>query len=442
MEEIRVERIVINAGHPNHRACRRYTFATRCIHNAGLYHMRQALFKGEPISHRQADVLLKTQYPDTYQLLPSAGAQRTLQIVGDEWKSRQAAKADFEQHPEKYKARPRLPNDAKQTRTYVVNRNGFKIENGRLYLAGGKDFGFAPMKVTCCRNQRYNARAAETKVGDVRIVPPGASFVIELTYPEVIKEDILLNSANCFSIDLGVNVLAAITSNQPDYIPVLIGGRSIKSINAQYNKDKAALASKGKGRHIKAKSRKRYCRITDYFHKVSTHIIRECLRTDTGTIVIGLSPDWKQAINIGRVNNRKFTSIPHRRLIDMIIYKAARYGIRVIIREESYTSRASALDLDPIPVYEEVKKTGIKPTFSGRRVKRGLYKSGQGRLIHADVNGSANTLRKEIGDEWLIEQLRANRGVMDTPVAVRHIDLLLKGSPRAPEETTSKRAAA
>ena len=65
----------------------------------------------------------------------------------------------------------------------------------------------------------------------------------------------------------------------------------------------------------------------------------------------------------------------------MIQYKAAELGIEVIVREESYTSKASALDFDPLPAkYQE----GLQCSFSGKRVKRGLYRTKSGRLLSAD----------------------------------------------------------
>ena len=127
--------------------------------------------------------------------------------------------------------------------------------------------------------------------------------------------------------------------------------------------------------------------------------------------------------------------------MELIQYKAERHGIEVVIREESYTSKASCLDLDSIPDYQAVKEGKVVPLFSGRRVKRGLYKSGSGVLLNSDVNGAANILRKEIGDDWLISQIEAGKGVMDTPVAVKHIDLLLEAGLR-PRETMSNREAA
>jgi putative transposase len=79
----------------------------------------------------------------------------------------------------------------------------------------------------------------------------------------------------------------------------------------------------------------------------------------------------------------------------MLQYKAQLVGIRVLVREESYTSKASFLDLDldDIPTYDPERTE--KPRFSGKRETRGLYRASDGRRIHADVNGSYNTLRKE-----------------------------------------------
>ncbi|WP_257351011.1 transposase, partial [Pseudalkalibacillus decolorationis] len=74
-------------------------------------------------------------------------------------------------------------------------------------------------------------------------------------------------------------------------------------------------------------------------------------------------------------------------------YKAQQYGVNVITTEESYTSKASFLDDDPIPVWDEGKPP---PVFSGRRVKRGLYRASTGVHVNADLNGAANILKKAI----------------------------------------------
>lgn len=109
-------------------------------------------------------------------------------------------------------------------------------------------------------------------------------------------------------------------------------------------------------------------------------------------LVVGKNPDWKQNVNMGSANNQQFVQIPHSQLINMLTYKAARLGIAVIIREESYTSQSSFIDGDFIPTY------GSKPDdwrASGKRLNRGLYRASNGQLINADINASYNTLIKE-----------------------------------------------
>lgn len=79
------------------------------------------------------------------------------------------------------------------------------------------------------------------------------------------------------------------------------------------------------------------------------------------------------------------------------------------VREESYTSKASALDMDVIADFDP-KQGKAKPVFSGKRIKRGLYRSSDGHLINADINGAANIGRKELGDEWLKKAARTRWG--------------------------------
>lgn len=78
----------------------------------------------------------------------------------------------------------------------------------------------------------------------------------------------------------------------------------------------------------------------------------------------------------------------------MIQYKCKLQGINVLIQEESYTSKASFIDNDKIPVYKKNDKKTYE--FSGKRIKRGLYKTKNGLIINADVNGSLNIMRKAI----------------------------------------------
>jgi putative transposase len=121
-------------------------------------------------------------------------------------------------------------------------------------------------------------------------------------------------------------------------------------------------------------------------------IINYLVKAGIGTLVIGKNEQWKQELNLGKTTNQNFVSIPHDRFIEQLKYKAELVGITVLIHEESYTSAASFLDLDTIPVYQKEEKH----SFSGKRIQRAWYKSQDGRLIHADVNASLNIARKVV----------------------------------------------
>jgi len=91
----------------------------------------------------------------------------------------------------------------------------------------------------------------------------------------------------------------------------------------------------------------------------------------------------------------------------MIEYKAEEVGINVIRHEESYTSKCDSL------VCEEIKK---HETYSGKRKKRGLFQSVNGKLINADINGALNILRKVVNDSF-IEKI-IDRGLVYNPIKI------------------------
>ena len=135
--------------------------------------------------------------------------------------------------------------------------------------------------------------------------------------------------------------------------------------------------------------------IRDCFHKMSRILLEWCKEHEIGTLVLGSNTFWKQDANMGKQNNQSFVSIPFDMLKNMIELKVCEYGITVTRTEESYTSKASFLDHDEIPVYvsgsnKEYSFSG----FSGKRTKRGLYRSSDGTLINSDLNGASNILRK------------------------------------------------
>jgi len=350
--------------------------------------------------------------------MPSAAsAQRAIQIVAEQFRAFRNAMKEYRTHPEKFHVVPKLPRYRNRYRTFYVGRNGYCIKDGKLYLTGAEGVGFLPMKVRCCHNQIFNAPIAEKIVGDVRIVPKGMSFVIELTYEREVETGIKLDSEFACVIDPGVENLATIISTRPGLRPVLLKGTVLKSINQRYNAGMANLRKNDKGKHFAARSQRRNRRVDDLLHKMSRWIIQYCLINALGKIIIGHNPEWKQEVNLGKVNNQNFVSLPHARFFEMISYKAEEYGIEVVLSNEAYTSKASVLDFDALPE----QRTGEKTPFSGHRIHRGLYRSKNGRIINADVNGAINIGRKVLGDAWLRNQAESIGAYLDTPIAIRNL---------------------
>jgi putative transposase len=240
-----------------------------------------------------------------------------------------------------------------------------------------------------------------TTVDQVRIVPRHGFYVVEVIYEQA-EIQAPVDPTLYAGIDIGLDNLATLTSNKVGFVPRIVNGRPLKSINQYYNKRRADLQSqlkdnKGTSNCMHRLTNKRTRRIDHYLHTASRRIIELLISEGIGTLVIGKNPLWKQEVEMGKRNNQQFVCIPHARFIDMLTYKAKLVGIHVIVTEESYTSKASFLDCDPIPVYGNLEG---EPAFSGKRVSRGLYKAGSGRKFHADVNGSYNIIRKVAPDAF------------------------------------------
>ena len=235
-----------------------------------------------------------------------------------------------------------------------------------------------------------------------RIYNKNDKFICELIYEKEI-EDVEKNN-KVASIDIGLENLFTIAFNY-NKKGISIKGTKLKAINQYFNKLKASLQSmlpskQYVSKFIKQLLYKRTEQLRNYIGYYTNKLI-EILKTERiSKLVIGYNKGWKQEINIGKVNNQNFVSIPFRKILDILKYKLEDNGIEYKEQEESYTSKASYLDNDDIPIYKEETKE-IK--FSGRRIKRGIYKSKQGKIINADLNGALNILKKS--GEKLIEEL-------------------------------------
>ena len=138
----------------------------------------------------------------------------------------------------------------------------------------------------------------------------------------------------------------------------------------------------------------------DYMHKGSRYVVNHLVSIGASTLVVGYNKCWKQDITLSKAVKQTFIQIPLRKFVKLLEYKCALAGVTVILREESYTSKCSFFDDEPI------RKRAI---YLGKRTSRGLFRTAAGLKVNADVNGAANILKKEmLKQEAWNERLRLN----------------------------------
>ncbi|OOR72356.1 transposase [Bacillus cereus] len=212
-------------------------------------------------------------------------------------------------------------------------------------------------------------------------------------------------TSNALSCDLGVDRLVSCVTTTGDAF--LIDGKKLKSINQYFNKVIRNLQQKnmenGLSKRVVTNQmaalwHKRERQIYGYISQTVGLLFKKVKAFGIDTIVVGYNAGWKQKSDMGKKNNQKFVQIPFYKLIVAIENTCIKEGIRFVKQKESYTSKASFLDKEPVPVWSNGDKTHY--LFSGKRITRGLYQSEAGTCIHADMNGALNTLQKSRIVEW------------------------------------------
>ena len=382
------EQHVIDRKDPRFAPIDAAAFASKNLYNATLYIVRQIfILEGEYLNYNTMDKIM--QKHEAYRGLPTKVAQMVVKQVHEAWISYFKACAEYREHPEKFKARPKLPGykDKRDGRNLLAY-NMQAVSRGKRTLDRGL---IKPSALDITVKTKQDPKT----IDQVRIAPKKGFYVVEIVY-ERREDKTEENRKYIAGIDLGVNNLVALTSNKPGFQAVVVNGRPVKSVNQYYNKRRAelqkALGHTGSTRRMERMTNKRTRRIDHYMHTTSKRVVDLLVSEGIAVLVIGKNDGWKNGVGMGKRNNQQFVQIPHARFISMLKYKAQLVGIEVKLTEESYTSKASLLDGDEIPVYDPKRKDA--PKFSGKRIKRGLYRASDGRLINADINGAGNTIRK------------------------------------------------
>jgi len=370
-------------------------FKSKNLYNAGNYEVRQSyIHHGEYLNYNE--VQRRMQLHEAYKALPAKVSQQVLMQLHHDWASFFKACEAYNLDPSKFTGRPKLPKYKHKTEGRNILVYTLQAIRGGQSKQGLKRGIIRPSQLP------IEVQTKQKDIDQVRIVPRKGFYVVEVVYEKEVKQADV-NPAYYAGIDIGMNNLVALTSNKPHFKSIIVNGRPVKSINHFYNKRKAELQQQlghtGTTKRMERMTNTRNWRINQYMHTVSRRIIDLLVKEGISTLVIGKNDAWKQEANMGKRNNQHFVQIPHARFIAMLTYKAELVGITVEVTEESYTSKASLLDLDPLPVHDS-NNGDEKHTFSGKRIKRGLYRASDGRKLNADINGSGNIIRKVAPDAF------------------------------------------
>ena len=383
--------------------------------NEAIYNVRQYYFtEGEYLKYEKNYALLKDS--PNYKMLNSNMAQQILKEVDGSFKSffgllKLAKKGKYSFRD--CKLPHYLPKDG-----FVTLVIGFvRLNENRLILPYSQMYKKTHKPVEI----KIPPILADKHIKEIRIIPKSGArfFEIQYTYEaECIQRN--LNKNNALALDLGVNNLVmAVSSEGRSFI---IDGRKLKSVNQWFNKENARLQGikdkQGDKRRTTNRQKiladKRNRQVNDYMSKTAKKIIDYCITNNIGTLVVGYNETFQRNTDIGRQNNQNFVNIPFGKLRSKLEYLCELNGIAFVKQEESYTSKASFWDKDVIPVYNADNPQ--KYRFSGKRVKRGLYRTANGKLLNADVNGALNILRKS--SVVSLDTLYSS-GEVDTPVRIR-----------------------
>jgi putative transposase len=380
-----VEQHMMKRTDPRWQVIDQTAFAAKNLYNAANYLMRQTfIFQGKRILDYNTLYHQAKRLP-AYQELPRKVSQQVLKTLQKNWKAFHAAQKEWFLHPEKFSGKPRIPKYLdKQAGRFVLTYTDQAISRPALRQGWVHPSGL-----------NIRVKTKQTDVAQVRIVPKKTHYVVEVGY-EKEPEPANVDPALYAGIDLGINNFVAITSNKAGFVPVIVNGRHLKSINQFYNKQRAAIQARCPAgvfttHRLDRLTDKRNRRIEHAMHTISKRGIDVLVKEGIGTLVIGKNDGWKQNVAMGKRNNQTFVFIPHARFISMLTYKAQVRGIRVIITEESYTSKCSFLDNEPLCHHAH---------YAGKRVRRGLFRAADGRHINADVNGAYNIIRKGAPDAF------------------------------------------
>ena len=403
------------------------SYRVKSLYNSCLYEVNKHFEEyKEYLNYNKSDVLMKGHKDNTiYSSLPATISQQTIKKLHKNYSSffSLLKKKQIKEYDKRIKIPKYLKKDSRKEIVFTKSKTSksFIFKDDYIYITVSNDLYKGRLKL-CKIPPQLKELNFDDDIKYIEIVPKYNYYELHIKY----KKNILTNSfdnTDWYSIDLGLNNICTVTSNK--HKPFFVNGKHIKSINHMFNKKISKLKSEVKKSQNKYNSKKidllfskRGSKLNNEIHKITDFIVRSAIENKINHVIIGYNKEWKQEINLGNQNNQNFVQIPFNRLINQLQYKLELNGIGIILQEESYTSKTSYFDNEPI---------SKQSTYKGKRIKRGLFRTSSGQLINADVNGSLNIYRKFINSLKEVYDVYKNEPV-DIGLVMNPVKIELKTS--------------
>jgi len=358
---------------------------------------------------------------------------------------------EYKRNSERFRGRPGLPKPRK-LRDLVKFSVPIRFERkGRrlvLMLRGG-DKEHKAERVEVLLPDWFDYQAREVKlIYDMNWIEAQVVYEKEL--------GIECSGSYQAGIDVGLDNLLSVVSDNPELKSFIVSGKELKSFNRWFNKKRAEIQShvdlvrnminEEKDEERKKDLEKHYWWLKKYFwnlykvrdrklntwiHQITRRVADLLYETGHRRVYIGKEGIDKNEISLGRVVNQNYVSIPHRKLVNMLKYKCEELGIEVVEVNERYTSKSSPVSDDVVEIQSK-RKNGEEVQFSGKRVSRGLYRDlVLGKVFNADLVGAMNILKVGAKLRELMLGVKTLFVKLCNPIRFKLFDLIYKSNPES-----------
>jgi IS605 OrfB family transposase len=353
---------------------------------------------------------------------------------------------EYKVNSEKFRGRPGLPKPRKLKNLVRLSVVVPYMRDGRKLLLKLRN-GEKPLEVLLPEEFDY-------KVKEVKLVYDMEWIEVHVVY----EKEISIQNSGVYQagIDVGLDNLLSVVSDNPVLRSFIVSGRELKSYNRWWNKKKAEVQSHADMilnmmKEEKDEEKKRileeyYLRLKKYLwnlckardrklntwmHQITKRLADLLYETGHKVVYIGKNAIDKDGIPFSKVVNQNYVCIPHRKLLNMLKYKCEELGIRVVEVDERYTSKASPINDDVVGIQAK-KVNGEEVRFSGKRVSRGLYRDLKlNKVFNADLVGAMNILKVGAKLRRLLFDMKTLFVKLCNPIKFKLFDLIYKSNPES-----------